>query len=62
MTFSCKMIGFWFVLVTAMNLELTPAVLAAPIEAQKIADHFSSIKSMSGDFVQSGPKLSLIHI
>ena len=59
MTFSCKMIGFWFVLVTGMNLELTPAVLAAPatpIEAQTIADHFSSIKSMSGDFVQSGPK------
>lgn len=35
---------------------LTPALAAAPIVAKTIAEHFSSIKSMSGDFVQSGPK------
>ncbi|PWJ86942.1 outer membrane lipoprotein carrier protein LolA [Mesorhizobium loti] len=51
-----KIIGFWFVLGATVNGELAPAVSAAPVEAQAIADHFSSVKSMSGDFVQSGPK------
>ncbi|MFB9983371.1 outer-membrane lipoprotein carrier protein LolA [Mesorhizobium kowhaii] len=35
---------------------IAPALSAAPVTAQMIADHFSSVKSMSGDFVQSGPK------
>ncbi|WP_292456451.1 outer membrane lipoprotein carrier protein LolA, partial [Mesorhizobium sp.] len=32
------------------------AQAAVPPAAQKIADHFSSVKSMSGEFVQFGPK------
>jgi outer membrane lipoprotein-sorting protein len=53
-----KLIGFWFILVAAgaINGELTTSPSAAPAEAQEIADHFSSVKSMSGDFFQSGPK------
>lgn len=53
-----KLIGFWFILVAAaaINAELTTSPSAAPLDAQEIADHFSSVKSMSGDFVQSGPK------
>lgn len=50
------LIGFGFVLGGAINMELTHAASAAPVEPQQIADHFSSVKSMSGDFVQSGPK------
>lgn len=57
---ACKdksLLGLWFVLLSAaaINVELMPA-LSAPIAAQTIADHFSSVKSMSGDFVQSDPK------
>ncbi|PBB24036.1 MULTISPECIES: outer membrane lipoprotein carrier protein LolA [unclassified Mesorhizobium] len=53
-----RLLAFWFVVVsaTAINSELTPAVAAAPADAATIADHFSAIKSMSGDFVQSGPR------
>jgi outer membrane lipoprotein-sorting protein len=53
-----KLLGFWFAVVSAalINIELTTAISAAPVEAKTIADHFSSVKSMSGDFVQSGPK------
>jgi outer membrane lipoprotein-sorting protein len=53
-----KLLGFWFAVVSAVaiNVELTTAISAAPVEAKTIADHFSSVKSMSGDFVQSGPK------
>jgi outer membrane lipoprotein-sorting protein len=53
-----KLLGFWFAVVSAalINVELTTAISAAPVEAKTIADHFSSVKSMSGDFVQSGPK------
>jgi ABC-type microcin C transport system permease subunit YejB len=40
----------------AINFELATAISAAPIEAQAIAEHFSSVKSMTGDFVQVGPK------
>lgn len=52
------LLGFWFAVVSAaaINVELTTAVSAAPIEAKTVADHFSSVKSMSGDFVQSGPR------
>jgi len=35
---------------------LASAQAAVPPAAQKIADHFSSVKSMSGEFVQFGPK------
>ncbi|AZO45625.1 outer membrane lipoprotein carrier protein LolA [Mesorhizobium sp. M7D.F.Ca.US.005.01.1.1] len=52
------LLGIWLAVVSAaaINVELTTAVSAAPIEAKAIADHFSSVKSMSGDFVQSGPR------
>lgn len=53
-----RLLGLWFVLLSAatINVGFMPALSAAPIAAQTIADHFSSVKSMSGDFVQSGPK------
>ncbi|BAV50974.1 outer membrane lipoprotein carrier protein LolA [Mesorhizobium loti] len=53
-----RLLAFCFGVVTfaAINFELTTAVSAAPVEAATIADHFSSVKSMSGDFVQSGPR------
>ena len=52
-----RLLAFWFAVVSAVaiNVELTTAVSAAPVEAKTIAEHFSSVKSMSGDFVQSGP-------
>lgn len=53
-----RLLAFCFVVVSASatNFELTPAVSAAPVDAVAIADHFSSVKSMSGDFVQSDPR------
>ncbi|TIL63125.1 MAG: outer membrane lipoprotein carrier protein LolA, partial [Mesorhizobium sp.] len=36
--------------------QLASAQAAVPATAQKIADHFSSVKSMAGEFVQFGPK------
>ena len=53
-----RLLAFWFVVVSAVaiNAELASAVSAAPVEAKTIADHLSSVKSMSGDFVQSGPR------
>ncbi|ESY30447.1 outer membrane lipoprotein carrier protein LolA [Mesorhizobium sp. M1060] len=55
---SKRLLAFWFAVVSAVaiNAELSTAALAAPVEAKTIADHFSSVKSMSGDFVQSGPR------
>ncbi|ESZ44306.1 MULTISPECIES: outer membrane lipoprotein carrier protein LolA [unclassified Mesorhizobium] len=55
---SKRLRAFWFAVVSAVaiNAELSTAALAAPVEAKTIADHFSSVKSMSGDFVQSGPR------
>jgi outer membrane lipoprotein-sorting protein len=42
---------------TVASLPLaTPAKAAASDTAQKIADHFSSISTMTGEFVQFGPK------
>ena len=35
---------------------VAPANAAASDTAQKIADHFASIRTMSGDFIQFGPK------
>ncbi|KQU83172.1 hypothetical protein ASD99_06955 [Mesorhizobium sp. Root695] len=53
-----KLLALWFAVASAaaINVGLTTAISAAPVEAKTIADHFSSVKSMSGDFVQSGPK------
>lgn len=48
--------GFVVVSATAINLDLAPAFSAALSDAATIANHFSAIKSMSGDFVQSGPR------
>ncbi|MER8918048.1 outer membrane lipoprotein carrier protein LolA [Mesorhizobium sp. M0761] len=55
---SKRLRAFWFAVVSAVaiNADLSTAALAAPVEAKTIADHFSSVKSMSGDFVQSGPR------
>lgn len=39
----------------AMLLPLDPALAEGEV-AQKIADHFSSVKTMSGEFVQFGPR------
>lgn len=39
-----------------VGLLFTGAANAASDAAQKIADHFSSVRSMSGEFVQFGPK------
>ena len=40
----------------ALALPVAPGVAAPPAIAQKIADHFSSVKSMTGEFVQFGPR------
>lgn len=55
---SKRLLAFWLAVVSAVaiNAELSTAALAAPVEAKTIADHFSSVKSMSGDFVLSGPR------
>ena len=37
-------------------LPVAAAQASVPPAAQKIADHFSSVKSMTGEFVQFGPK------
>ncbi|MCB1381729.1 MAG: outer-membrane lipoprotein carrier protein LolA, partial [Notoacmeibacter sp.] len=37
-------------------LALAAPVSAASSKAQQIADHFSSVKSMTGEFVQFGPR------
>ncbi|MER8365220.1 outer membrane lipoprotein carrier protein LolA [Mesorhizobium sp. M0306] len=56
-------LGLGLVLAGAAAANLVPgfqllasAQAAVPATAQKIADHFSSVKSMSGEFVQFGPK------
>jgi len=38
------------------GLDLGQAFAQAPSAAQKIADHFSSVKTMAGEFVQFGPR------
>ncbi|WDZ76403.1 outer membrane lipoprotein carrier protein LolA [Ensifer adhaerens] len=38
------------------GLDITQALAQAPSAAQKIADHFSSVKTMAGEFVQFGPR------
>ncbi|RVA38156.1 outer membrane lipoprotein carrier protein LolA, partial [Mesorhizobium sp. M7A.F.Ca.US.001.01.1.1] len=51
------LLGCWFAVASAaaMYAASTAAISAAPVDAKTIADHLSSVKSMSGDFVQSGP-------
>lgn len=58
-----QMLGFGLAFAGAAALNLAPgfrllasAQAAVPEAAQKIADHFSAVKSMSGEFVQFGPK------
>jgi len=58
-----QLLGLGLMLGGAAALNLVPgyqlvaaAQAAVPPAAQKIADHFSSVKSMSGEFVQFGPK------
>ncbi|WP_026620118.1 outer membrane lipoprotein-sorting protein [Ensifer sp. WSM1721] len=41
---------------TATTFDTRHASAQAPAIAQKIADHFSSVKTMAGEFVQFGPR------
>lgn len=57
-----QLLGLGLVLAGAAAVNVMPgfqllasAQAAVPPAAQKIADHFSSVKSMSGEFVQFGP-------
>ena len=57
-----QLLGLGLVLAGAAAFNVMPgfqllasAQAAVPPTAQKIADHFSSVKSMSGEFVQFGP-------
>ena len=45
-----------FAAATAGGVGLVAPAQAASATAQKIADHFSSVSTMSGEFVQFGPK------
>jgi outer membrane lipoprotein-sorting protein len=58
-----QMLGLGLALAGAAAINVVPGVqllasaqAAVPPAAQKIADHFSSVKSMTGEFVQFGPK------
>ena len=58
-----QVLGLGLVVAGAAALNVLPgfqlvasAQAAVPPTAQKIADHFSSVKSMSGEFVQFGPR------
>ncbi|QND60650.1 outer-membrane lipoprotein carrier protein LolA [Mesorhizobium huakuii] len=53
-----KLLVFCFAVISAsgINIELATVASAAPVEAATVAAHLSSVKSMSGDFVQSGPR------
>ncbi|CCV04499.1 conserved exported hypothetical protein [Mesorhizobium metallidurans STM 2683] len=58
-----QVLGLGLVLAGAAAINVVPgfqllasAQAAVPATAQKIADRFSSVKSMSGEFVQFGPK------
>ena len=57
-----QLLGLGLILAGAAAFNVMPgfqllasAQAAVPPTAQKIADHFSSVKSMSGEFVQFGP-------
>ena len=58
-----EVLGFGLALAGAAALNLAPGLnllasadAAVPEAAQRIADHFSSVKTMAGEFVQFGPK------
>jgi outer membrane lipoprotein-sorting protein len=58
-----QVLGLGLVLAGAAAINVVPgfqllasAQAAVPPAAQKIADHFSSVKSLSGEFVQFGPR------
>lgn len=58
-----QFLGFGLALAGAAAMNAVPgfrlmaqAQAAVPVAAQKVADHFSSVKSMTGEFVQFGPK------
>jgi outer membrane lipoprotein-sorting protein len=58
-----QVLGLGLVLAGAAAINVVPgfqllasAQAAVPATAQKIADHFSSVKSMAGEFVQFGPR------
>lgn len=58
-----KLLGLGVMVAGAAAINVVPgfqllasAQAAVPAAAQKIADHFSSVKTMSGEFVQFGPK------
>ena len=48
-------LGMGAALLAASGILPAGKVMAQPAEAQQIADHFSSVKTMMGDFVQFGP-------
>ncbi|TCL93069.1 outer membrane lipoprotein-sorting protein [Rhizobium sp. PP-WC-2G-219] len=45
-----------FGVLATIGLTLDPAAAQSTGTAQKIADHFASVKTMSGEFVQFGPR------
>ena len=59
-----QLLGFGLALVGAAAIDVAarhfacsaPPQAAAAGAAQKIADHFSSVQTMSGEFVQFGPR------
>ncbi len=48
-------LGMGAALLAASGILPAAKAMAQPAEAQQIADHFSSVKTMMGDFVQFGP-------
>ena len=44
------------VLVAMLGMASAPAMAQGSAAAQKIADHFAAVKTMSGEFVQFGPR------
>jgi outer membrane lipoprotein-sorting protein len=48
-------LGMGAALLAASGILPAGKAMAQPAEAQQIADHFSSVKTMMGDFVQFGP-------
>ena len=58
-----QLLGLGLALAGAAAINVVPgfqllasAQAAVPAAAQKIADHFSAVKSMTGEFVQFGPR------
>ncbi|MCG7504301.1 outer membrane lipoprotein carrier protein LolA [Mesorhizobium retamae] len=58
-----RLLGFGLMVAGAAAANAVPAFMpmaaaqaGVPPAAQKIADHFSAVKSMTGEFVQFGPK------